>query len=294
MPNSFLIIDDDPAVRTNLEMLIVSENLGRVIATLDDGRDAAEEILRYKASIVLLDLLLPGFDGIAIIRQARARGYDGHFVMISQVEGKEMITKAYEAGVEFFISKPLNIVEVRRVLKNVVHMLELEHSLSAIRSVLQVTGPSSAVPPMPTGNSDKLVRIFVQLGIKGDSGTAELRELVRVIQQQRIKHPNYEYRLRDIYQIACAQLYGAQSGEAELKRMEQRVRRVIQHALTNIASLGNEDYYDTTFTEYSSLLFEFKEVRAEMRYLTGNNSYRGKTSIKKFIEGLCLLCEYKH
>lgn len=40
--------------------------------------------------------------------------------MISQVAAKELIGKAYDAGIEFFISKPINIIEVKSVIRNVV------------------------------------------------------------------------------------------------------------------------------------------------------------------------------
>lgn len=75
------------------------------------------------------------------------------------------------------------------------------------------------------------------------------------------------------------------------KSMEQRIRRAINMALTNIASLGIEDYMNYTFTEYSNTLFNFEQVRAEMEFIRGNADKGGSTNIKKFLIGLITYCE---
>ena len=53
--------------------------------------------------------------------------------MISQVSAKELISKAYTAGVDFFISKPINLIEVTSVLKNVAKQIQNERTLDNIR-----------------------------------------------------------------------------------------------------------------------------------------------------------------
>ena len=55
--------------------------------------------------------------------------------MISQVSSKEMVAKAYLAGVDFFISKPINLIEVRQVIRNIRQQMENERDLHTIQSV---------------------------------------------------------------------------------------------------------------------------------------------------------------
>ena len=57
-----------------------------------------------------------------------------------------------------------------------------------------------------------------------------------------------------------------------------------------MASLGVEDYYNDTFSEYSRTLFNFEAVRSEMDLIRGKSQYGGSPSIDKFFEGLELLC----
>ncbi|MET1168167.1 response regulator, partial [Bacillus velezensis] len=66
-----------------------------------------------------IDLLMPDQDGIETLAKLRHNGYTGKFIMISQVENKEMVGEAYQNGIEFFIHKPINRVEVEHVLSKV-------------------------------------------------------------------------------------------------------------------------------------------------------------------------------
>ncbi|MCO6062872.1 glutamine utilization two-component system response regulator GlnL, partial [Pseudomonas sp. MOB-449] len=80
--------------------------------------------------ILLIDLLMPGRDGIETIRQIQ-NTYSGKIVMISQVEAKEMVGEAYSLGIEYFIHKPINRIEIVTVLQKVKERIELEHSIGA-------------------------------------------------------------------------------------------------------------------------------------------------------------------
>lgn len=55
--------------------------------------------------------------------------------MISQVAAKELIGKAYDAGIEFFISKPINIIEVKSVIRNVDEQIKNEKTLTNIKKM---------------------------------------------------------------------------------------------------------------------------------------------------------------
>ena len=85
---------------------------------------------------VLIDLLMPKLDGIETIERLHQNGFEGHFIMISQVVNKEMVAEGYSKGIEFFIHKPINKVEVQMVLKRTDEQYRLKNSLQAIRQSL--------------------------------------------------------------------------------------------------------------------------------------------------------------
>ncbi len=102
-----LVIDDDIVIRKMIIELIESSKLGTVVGELEDGIHAVDEIQFYNPDIVVVDLLLPGKDGINIVKTSLENGFKGKFIMISQVEDQYMISKAYEAGCVFFLENPL-------------------------------------------------------------------------------------------------------------------------------------------------------------------------------------------
>lgn len=281
-----LIIDDDVTVRKTLMMLIGKNGLGRVVGELASGEEAVEEILFVQPDIVLVDLLLPVLDGIGIVQQARAAGYTGKFIMISQVEEADMVSRAYESGVLFYIGKPLNAIEAVNVIRNVANQVNLENSLQQIKSAVMNLGGSTAKAPAPQRGEldERITAIFTDIGIVGAVGSDELRELLRKLVTRKLREPSGTVPLAGLYAELLEE--SGKSGQAARKALEQRIRRTVQKALTTLAELGSNDYADSTFMDYSTLLFDFKQVRQEMRHIEVPSEEPGKINTKKFIAGL--------
>lgn len=86
-----------------------------------NGEDGGFLIEKEKPDIVIVDLLMPGKDGLTLVREYKSKYPHIQYIMLSQVSSKDMIAKAYENGIEFYISKPINAVEVKSVLKKVIN-----------------------------------------------------------------------------------------------------------------------------------------------------------------------------
>lgn len=294
MDKTFLLIDDDVNIRKMLGFLIRKNNLGRIVAELDSGEYAAQEIAFYNPDIVLIDLLLPIKDGIEIIKSTKSRGYNGKFIMISQVEDNDMVSKAYESGILFFISKPINNIEAINVIKGVCRNIELEQSVALIKNaVLNIDEVKNKKKAKVLSIDQQLTDIFTDIGIIGGTGSNDLGKIIKKILAIKKVKPSSSYRLQQIYE-EIAKEESLKSGESINKRtIEQRIRRTIQKALQNIAEIGHEDFYNTKFTEYSTILFDFKQVKQEMRYIDNHREERGKIYIKKFIEGIISKLNYQ-
>ncbi|WP_432401275.1 response regulator [Wukongibacter sp. M2B1] len=294
MYKTFLLIDDDVNIRKMLGFLIRKNNLGKVVAELDSGEHAIQEIIFYNPDIVLIDLLLPLKDGIEIIKSTKAQGYNGKFIMISQVEDHEMVSKAYESGILFFISKPINNIEAINVIKGVCHNIELEQSVALIKNaVLNIDEIKNQKQTKVLSIDQQLTDIFTDIGIVGGTGSNDLGKVIKRILEIKKRNSSSSYQLQNIYED-IAKEESLKTGEGVNKRtIEQRIRRTIQKALQNIAEIGHEDFYNTKFTEYSTILFDFRQVKQEMRYIDNNKEERGKIYIKKFIEGIISKLNYQ-
>ena len=272
------ILEDDLSVIGILEDIVECNGLGTVCGDSGDGVDY-DQILALDPDIILTDLLMPGKDGIQIVRELRELGCFAKFIMISQVSSKEMIAKAYTAGVEFFIQKPINLIEVRQVIGNVSRQLENERALAAIQRVfLDRTAPTAPQDNRRERLRRRLKYILSQLGMAGEKGAQDIMDLCLYLHDQETS----------ISQIGvstlCSQLSDAP------KTLEQRARRAVERGLSHIASLGLEDYNNEYFVRYAARLFPFQEVRAEMSHLQGKGP-GGKANLKKFLDGLLVLAE---
>lgn len=288
-----MLIDDDVNIRKMLGFLIKKNDLGRVVAELDSGEHAVQEINFYNPDIVLIDLLLPYKDGIEIIKSSKEQGYKGKFIMISQVEDNDMVSKAYESGILFFISKPINNIEAINVIKGVCRNIDLEKSVALIQSAVSGIGEmrNQNQPKVLTLN-EQLTGIFTDIGIVGSSGCNDLKKVIHKIIDIKKKSSSATYQLQKIYE-EIADEESLLTGEAINKRtIEQRIRRTIQKSLQIIAEIGHDDYYNSKFTEYSTILFDFRQVKQEMRYIENKKEERGKIYIKKFIEGIISKLNY--
>ena len=273
------IVEDDVTVISILEDIVEREGLGTICGdTAEEGPDL-EQILAVDPDIILIDLLMPGKDGIQVMRELREMGCGARFIMISQVSSKEMIAKAYTAGAEFFIQKPINLIEVRKVIANVSRELENERALKAIQSVFAARANPA---PSPVSREERQRRrikyILSQLGMAGEKGSQDIMDLCDYLLRQG------ETASQMGVSALCAKLSDSP------RTQEQRVRRAVERGLNHIASLGLEDYNNELFTRYSARLFSFQEVRHEMSYLQGKGT-GGKVNLKQFLDGLLILSE---
>lgn len=287
-----LIIDDDSSVIAMLKYVIEREKLGEVVGTVTDEEQAVDEILFLRPDIVLIDLLFPKTDGIQIMTKAMTHGASNHYIMISQAQDKRMVEMAYQAGVDFFIHKPINALEIRKVLQNVIRIAEMESMLSAVRQAVlpkeQEKGKESAEDLFW---EQRLQEILSDVGILGMTGSQEIVLGVHYLRDRHEGGARGDYQISDICQHVAQKIYGEESNVARQKGVEQKIRRAVQKAQMQIAARGNADYYDEVFTEYASRLFDFSQVRQEMQILQGKSTQPSKVNTKLFFEGILMKLE---
>ncbi len=283
MKSSIFIVDDDKNIQKMLEMFIKKENLGFLAGTQDSGMHASEDILFLQPDIVLLDLLLPGKDGIHVLEEIMRGGFKGKVIMISQVDDTVMMEKAYERGIMFYINKPLNPIEVTSVISNVAKLVHLQKSMDTIQGALQGIQEVRTVNPHVV--RERFLQACSDIGILGIKGIDDLEKIVFIILDYQEKGRSYQ--MKQIYEKAALEIYGAEQLLQNRKALEQRIRRIILKALENIAHMGAEDYYDPIFADYANILFDFGQVRTRMRHLEDSDADIGRVSSKKFIEGIC-------
>ncbi|AKS38206.1 chemotaxis protein CheY [Anoxybacillus gonensis] len=283
----FFLIEDDAVVRKMLEKIIHESGLGEVVGQAEDGLDVSIDQL-YAVDVVLIDLLMPGLDGIQTMKKLRAQGFTGPFIMISQVENKEMIGQAYLHGIDTYIHKPINRYEVVSVLKRVADYLSVASSLDSIRRLLQTLEKTKQ--PLATHEAtteQKARQLLLVLGIAGEAGAADLLAIMRWLseQEQQGRSIHDLPPLKELYAQIVRRVYKEeQLVQKEIRAMEQRIRRMVLQAFTHLSSLGLADYTNPTFEHFAPRLFDFEEIRLRMQELeAGEKATKCRINVKKFL-----------
>jgi two-component system, response regulator YcbB len=281
----YFIVDDDTASRRMLEKIILEGNLGVVVGEAGSGVESLSPILSIHPDVVLIDFLMPKLDGIETIESLKQQGFQGQFIMISQVVNKEMVGEAYEKGIEFFIHKPINRLEVQSILKKTAEQSRLKQSLMTIRESLAYVG-SESMTPKQRSVKEIVYSILNEMGIIGEAGSEDMVLIMEFLMNRKDSAALLPP-LKELYEAIC----GSQKDvKKETKSIEQRIRRAIMAALNNLASLGNFDYTNPKFEFYAPRYFDFQEIRVRMKEVDSNNhaTSKVKINIKKFLQVLYL------
>ncbi|APC39224.1 DNA-binding domain-containing protein [Clostridium estertheticum] len=272
----YYIVDDDISIVRILTNIIEENNSFEVIGSSNDGETAFNQILLLNPDIVLVDLLMPKMDGNTLVRELKNLRPNICFVMISQVLDKTLVEDSYKSGIEFFIKKPINKIEVEKVTSKVAENIEMRMMLSNIKKMLK----NSVQPDADiNGNIKEIKQILSMLGMLGEKGTTDIIKICTYLieNKQSFSDCNLE------------KLFSCFGDNPEI--VKQRIRRAIKDGLKNIANLGIEDTMNETFYTYSNVLFNFSSVKAEMDHIKGIKKSGGKISVNKFFEGILLNCE---
>jgi two-component system nitrogen regulation response regulator NtrX len=122
--DSILIVDDEPGIRETLSAVMKDE--GFSVAAVATGEECLEAIERRAYGCILLDVWLPGIDGLETLRQLRAAGSDSAVVIISGHGNVETAVRATKLGAFDFIEKPLSIEKTLLTVRNALRQQRLE------------------------------------------------------------------------------------------------------------------------------------------------------------------------
>ncbi len=270
--NIFIVEDDNNIIRV-LDKIINDRKLGTLLGWANDGINGLIEIQSLKPDIVLVDLLMPGKDGISLVKEAKAIHPNIQFIMISQVTSKDMIGKSYQSGVEYFISKPINAIEVESVIHKVQDKLNMNRKLNQIQSLFTQESSNQELEKV-SYSVEGVKRVMQRIGIVGEAGSQDIINIVKYLYDT--KQNMSDLTVKEL----CSHFTN------QVKTMEQRIRRTATVGMINLANLGIEDYMNEIFTEYSNGLYNFEQIKIEMDYIRGKSKKRGKVNLKKFIDGI--------
>ncbi|MGA2298191.1 MAG: response regulator transcription factor [FCB group bacterium] len=112
---NILIIEDDPVILMGLEASLEEENYK--ISSANDGNKGFEMALKSTADIIILDIMLPGKNGLDICRELRQKNVNTPILMLTSKKEEVDKVLGFETGADDYLTKPFSIAELKMRLK---------------------------------------------------------------------------------------------------------------------------------------------------------------------------------
>jgi two-component system nitrogen regulation response regulator NtrX len=130
--STVLIVDDEAGVRSALSGVLRDE--GYTVDAVESGEACLDRVVRAPYDVIVLDIWLPGIDGLATLARLRERRVDAPVVMISGHGNIESAVRAIKMGAFDFVEKPLSLEKTVLVVGNAVRQRQLEAENRALRA----------------------------------------------------------------------------------------------------------------------------------------------------------------
>lgn len=176
-----IVVDDETGSRES--MAIAIEKAGYAVKTFDDARRALDFLDEGEpVRLAICDLRMPSMDGIGFLNAVRERGYDLGVILVTGYGSIESAVEAMRVGADDYLTKPVDLYELRKRVMNQLERKELKEEVSELRQMLDKRyGFESLI-----GRSAAMERLFEQMRMVaptrssvlliGESGTG--KELV--------------------------------------------------------------------------------------------------------------------
>ena len=111
-----LVAEDEPSVRRLISFKLEKENF--TVEVEEDGQNVMEKLRSGDYDVLILDLMLPGLDGLQILKRIRQQEIDISVLILSAKSQEKDITRGFELGADDYLTKPFKSQELIVRLKN--------------------------------------------------------------------------------------------------------------------------------------------------------------------------------
>jgi two-component system response regulator PilR (NtrC family) len=177
---SVLVVDDEPGMREFLEIMLTKEGYGVSVAS--NGEEAIEKIGKESFDLAIVDIQMPGINGIEVLRNTRDKNYNTTIIMITAFASHESAIEAMKLGAYDYITKPFKIDEIKLVIKKSLDKKVLEKENTRLKKELEtkygfenIIGTSNSIQQI-FALINRVSELKVNVLVSGESGTG--KELV--------------------------------------------------------------------------------------------------------------------
>ena len=283
MKKRILLIDDEARVRASLKAVL--EPAYETIQAAD-AQEGLELFRKEAPHLVLLDVILPGTDGLSVLQTIRAEDRTAPVIMLTGTKSVKTAVDAMKFGAADYLSKPFDVEELRIIVDRALKDQELQREVKQLRAQVvrryafhNLIGKSPSMQDIYT-KIEQVADSRTTVFITGESGTG--KELVA-----KALHYNSGRRERPFIALNCAalpetliesELFGHEKGSFT----DATARRVGQFELANTGTLFLDEIGDLSAMTQAKLLRVLQEreftrvggvqsIKVDVRIVTATN-----------------------
>ena len=168
---TIVIADDHPLIRAGMASLLQSDGRFLLLGQAEDGAQAVELYARLRPAVLLMDMSMPGCDGIEATLRIRRQHVDARIVMLSAHEGDDVVHRAMQAGASGYLLKSAPFAELQECIACVLAgRTYLAPGLSAklagrVHGSDLSTREQQILAHLATGMSNKLIARVAGIGV---------------------------------------------------------------------------------------------------------------------------------
>jgi DNA-binding NtrC family response regulator len=183
---AILVVDDDPGLRESFRLILEDEY---EVLDVPDGAQALDIVRSCQVDLVLLDIRLPGMDGLEVLERIKALDEQLDVILVTAVKTVRTAVSAMKLGALDYLTKPFDEEEVLAVIRRALEKRALEREVVFLRSELarrddlyEMIGQSAEMRRLH-GLVAQVARTTATVLITGESGTGK-ELLARAIHRQ--------------------------------------------------------------------------------------------------------------
>ena len=158
-----LIVDDSAYVRKVIRQMLSRSPFIDVVGAARDGREALEMVAELRPDVITCDLIMPGLDGVAFIREQLGRQPVPIVIVSVASESGELVLSALDAGAVDFVQKPTALA-TDRLLEIAEDLVDKVKTAAGARPVAARAVPAPVLPRTVSSNAFDIVVIGISTG----------------------------------------------------------------------------------------------------------------------------------
>lgn len=233
--SSILVVDDEPDNFEVIDFLLFNE--GYNLSYVNSGKEALNNLDILKPDVILLDVMMPGIDGLEVCREIKSDSRWHHIpiIMVTALNAKEDLARCLEAGADDFVGKPISAIELRARIRSMLRIKkqynELETALASLESVLQLREDMSRMIVHDLRTPITSILMSVELLLRSQLDTKQRQKLERIlVATQRLR-----FLTDDLLIIAKAE-----AGKMTLNRVEVNLSEMSLAAVSDLNEVLQE------------------------------------------------------